>query len=201
MKLNDLFEGPPYDLGNLTHPIWKDEDLISDNALARDYIFLGTLERAGKEFNYHLLKTKRSALVTHKKENAEKNNIVVTLLFQKAPGLPVKNELQVDTVMADPAFQSRDLTSALYIVLARYGYAVISDFTQYTGGKKLWQKLAKESEIRKFVVRIWDDEAQDWVKDENGVPVVYNAANITDDKIWQAVSTDEGTRLLVLQNK
>jgi len=204
MKMQQLFEGP-YHMDQDMKPVIKMDNYPSLDAMHRTCHFLGTLEKDGKEFNFWLSHTKAVAEVTveAKDDIGQLKQLVVTKIrFHNRAGLPIKNELQVDTVYTHPDYQRTQLAMALYVVLARYDYTIVSDFTQYNGGKALWKKLAKESEARKFVVRVWDDETQDWMKDSSGSVMKYNAENMDDEEIWKDISQhNEATTLLVLSSK
>lgn len=89
---------------------------------------------------------------------------------------------------------------ALYVLLARYKYTIVSDFVQYNGGKALWKQLASESSVRQFVVRIWSDETEDWLRDSSGDVVKYKGDNIPDSEIWHK-DTTQSTTLLVLSSE
>jgi hypothetical protein len=89
----------------------------------------------------------------------------------------------------------------MYILLARYGYTIVSDFKQYNGGKGLWRKMALESDARRFAVRIWSDAAEDWIRAEDGEPLLYNGENLGDDEVWHSIDAHmEPTTLLVLSH-
>lgn len=203
MKVAELFEGP-YHIGQ-DAPFVKAKSYPSLEGLQRENTLLGTLEKDGNEFHFWLSKTKGSAKVTVASKDdigQDRQLVVVNLVFQGKVGLPVKNELQVNTVYTDPDFRTSWLAGALYIVLARYDFAIVSDFQQYNGGKALWKKLAKESDARNYAVRVWDDNQEDWIKDEDGNPLKYTAANLADDQIWLDISKhDEATTLLCLQHR
>lgn len=202
--MQQLFEGP-YHMDQDMKPVIKMDNYPSLENLQRLNYFLGTLEKDGKEFNFWLNKNNYHAEVTVEGNDdiGQLRQLVVTKVrFDNRAGLPVKNELQVDTVYTHPKYFSLNLAMALYVVLARYNYTVVSDFTQYNGGKALWKKLAKESEARKFVVRVWDDETQDWMKDSSGNAMKYNAENMDDEEIWKDISQhNEATTLLVLSSE
>jgi hypothetical protein len=204
MKIQELFEGP-YHIAQDAKPVVKMDNYPSLENLHRLNDFLGTLQKDGTEFNFWLNKDKYYAEVTTSAldDISQKRQLTVTKVgFNNRANLPVQNELQVETVFTHPKYQSQNLAMALYVVLARYNFTIISDFTQYNGGKALWKKMAKESSARQFVVRIWDDELEDWVKDELGGIIKYNAENLDDEQIWDDISrNNEATTLLVLTSK
>lgn len=205
MKASEvLFEGP-YHIGQDYVPTVKLGAFPSMEGLKRENDFLGTLEKVGIKYHFWLTKSKQRAKITTEGKDdigQVRQRVVVEVEFQQSLGLPINNEIRVKQVYTDPDFRGGWLAGALYVVLVRYGFSVVSDFTQYNGGKALWKKLAKESEARNYVVRVWDDQTQDWIKDVNGRPVKYNVVNSNDQQIWKDISQhNEATTLLVLQNK
>lgn len=204
MKISQLFEGP-YFTDQTSKPVVKMDIYPSLSALQRECFFLGTLIKEDLEFNFWLNFNKKVAEVTiaTKDDIGQDRHMVVTKLrFDNRANLPVKDELQVDTVYTHDDYKRLSLAMALYVVLCRYGYTIVSDFTQYRGGKGLWKKLAKESEARKFVVKVWSDEAGDWVKDSEGNPIHYTAENLEDEEVWKDISFhNEATALLVLTSE
>lgn len=190
MKINDLFEGPYQIGGQLPHVEVRDSYTSLEN-LKREFDHLGVLTKRDRNFNFWLTKppyrSNTNARVTTDSVNELNKSVqldVTTLWFDNRAGLPVKNELQVGKVYTHPEFRGMWLAGALYIVLARYGFTIVSDFDQYRGGKELWKKLAAESEARNYVVRVWDDTTTDWVRDQNNEPLKYNADNLADEQVW-----------------
>lgn len=201
MKMSNLFEGP-YFLDQDMKPVVKMDSYPSLENLQRLNNHLGTLEKDGAEFNFWLSKNNYHAEVTiaAKDDIGQDRQLVLTKVrFDNRAHLPVDNELQVDTVYTNPKYQSLGLAMALYVVLVRYGYTIVSDFTQYRGGKALWKKLANEADARNFVVKVWSDQLEDWIKDADGNPTKYNASNLDDEDVWKDIfNHDEPTTLLVL---
>jgi hypothetical protein len=59
-----------------------------------------------------------------------------------------------------------------------------------------------ESLIRKFVIRIWSDALEDWLRDETGEIIIYNGENIDEFFIWNnSEHKKEPTSLLVLTSQ
>lgn len=201
MKLQQLFEGP-YHIDSDFRPHIKMDSFPSLAGLNRENEFLGTLTKGEKEYNFWLGNGKHAARVTTEAidEIGQLRQLVVTRLdFQRASGIPVENELHAHTVYTHPDYRGEFLAGALYILLARYGYAVVSDFEQWNGGKALWKKMAKESEMRKYAIRIWDDSQEDWFRDNNGNVLKYNASNLDDESIWQDIAKNaQPTTLMAL---
>ena len=202
MKLQQLFEGP-YHIDSDYRPSIKMDSYPSLEGLNRECEFLGALLKNEKEYNFWLSNTKKVAKVTtpaYDEIGQFRQLSVVRLEFQSKAGIPVENELHAHTVYTHADYRGEFLAGALYILLARYGYSIVSDFEQWNGGKALWKKMARESEMRKYVVRVWDDNEQDWMKDAAGEVIKYNASNLDDDKVWTELSKScDPTTLLVLQ--
>ena len=198
MKVSDLFEGP-YHIDQDRAPVVKATAQPSDEGLRRENDLLGELHFGDEVFSFWLSKNKKAAIVSTKIQNS--NSIVLTVKFDNRAGLPVKNELQVHTVYNQQHHRNKNLAMAMYVLLARYGFTVVSDFEQFNGGKALWQKMAKESSTRNFVVRVWSDEKEDWIRDQDGTVLSYDGTNIDDADIWNSANRKyEPTSLLVLSS-
>jgi hypothetical protein len=89
------------------------------------------------------------------------------------------------------------LAGAAYILLARHHYTVVSDLYQYIPGKELWKKISAESNSRNYSVFIWNQWTNDWLRDENDMPIRYDSGNLYDSEIWHSVNSQK-TCLLVL---
>lgn len=205
MKISEiLFEGPYHHDGDWA-PAMKLAAFPSFDGLKRENLLLGTLDRSGKEYHFWLSASKLVARVST--EDLDdigqlRQQVVTEIRFHKSSaGLPVQNELQVHTVFSDPDHRQAQLAMALYVVLCRYGYTIVSDFEQFNGGKALWKKMAAEADARKFVIRVWSDADSDWIRDVAGEPISYDAYNLSDETIWQDFSKHmEPTTLLVLSS-
>lgn len=204
MKIDQLFEGPYEFRRDAPHISTKEYPSLE--GLKRENVALGTMDRYGETFYFWLSKSHGTAKVTTPGKDdigQDRQQTVVNISFQQLPfDLPVSKPLQVYTVFTDSDYRNRWLAGALYIVLARYGFSVVSDYHQYNGGVALWKKLATESGARKYVVRVWSDETEDWVKDADGNPIQYNAANLQHEDVWNSLAKrDEATTLLVLSHQ
>jgi hypothetical protein len=133
MKTQELFEGP-YHMDQDARPIIKMDNYPSLENLRRMNDFLGTLEKGGTEYHFWLNKGKFYAEVTTSgvDDIGQPRQLTITKVrFNNRSNLPVENELQVESVYTHAKFQTRGLAMALYVVLARYGFTIVSDFTQY----------------------------------------------------------------------
>lgn len=204
MKASELFEGP-YSIDSDYRPHIKMDSYPSLAGLRRENEFLGTLTKDGSDYNFWINNGHTVVEITTEANDdiGQLRQLVVTKIrFDNRSHLPVKKELQVDTVYTHEKYRKEWLAGALYILLSRYGFSIVSDFSQYRGGIGLWKKLATESDARKYSVRVWDDETSDWIKDSDGSPVNYGANNLSDDEIWKDISRhSEAITLLVLQSK
>lgn len=116
--------------------------------------------------------------------------VIITLDFKEQmishsnPGLSLPGAVQVDLVVANDKTLARGGFGAqLYISLVtKLGMSIISDNTQYQGGKELWKKLAGAQQG--YVVNIIEDGKVRL--DDNQKPFVYNGSNLPDDELWSA---------------
>jgi hypothetical protein len=176
--------------------------------LHREYRYLGTLQKNEKEYNFWLSKTNElngvARVTTPGVDEIGQNRqlAVVRAEFQPCRRFDIKNAMRVHIAYTHPDYRSEFLTGGLYILLARCGYSIVSDFEQLNGGRTLWKKQGNEADAREYVMRIWSDEIEDWVLGDDGEPLRYNAANLDDDQIWYDISANcEPTTLLVLSSK
>lgn len=210
MKIRDListklFEGP-YDMEDDYRPVIHLPSFPSQENLQRLSDFLGELHRNNRVYSFWLFHNLAVAKITTSALDdigQTREQVVSEIRFNNRAIIPnLSKKLQIEMVYTDPKFQADALAASMYITLCRYGFNIISDYTQYNGGKAIWKKLAKESDSRKIAVRVWSDNIDDWVKDENGTPIKYTGDNLADKQIWDSVfGTEEKTRLLVLSAK
>jgi hypothetical protein len=212
MKLSDILAEMPTDLNKDAPFVFNiDGSYISNNSLKRDFNFLGDLKVQSTNFKFWLNKKNNRALVTSVAEsgnapelkdgNGESTNIIVVDLHLKNNSeVEVSNPIQVDTVSVNSKYESIGLSGILYVVLARYGFSVISDFEQYNGGVGLWKKISRYANQRKYVVRIWNIRNGEFVVDNNGLPLAYDEKNLQQDQVWNKIGQQTET-LLVLSSK
>lgn len=177
----------------------------SNRTLAREYIRLAQKKLRDIRYDFWYSESRGLAICTSTaidEFGEQTNQILAQVNFQDYAELPVKNPLQVKEVHAYVKVAGMGLASELYTLLAARGFTVVSDFTQYTGGKELWKKLAKSTSASNFKVQIFDDQNEDWFRDDTLEPICYNTENLSDDKIWIDISKQhKPTTLLALMRK
>lgn len=212
MKLSEILAEMPTDLNKDAPFVFNiDGSYISNNSLKRDFNFLGDLNIQSTNFKFWLNKKNNRALVTIQSENGtvpelkdgvgeSTNLIVVDLHLKNNSDVLVHNPIQVDTVSTNSRYESIGFAGILYVVLARYGFSVISDFEQYNGGVGLWKKIARYSNQRKYVVRIWNIRNDEFMINPDGSPIAYDEKNLQQDQVWNKIGQQTET-LLVLSSK
>lgn len=135
-----------------------------------------------------------AALDLQRKTNLGKDIVAVERCWEDA------NLIQVEGVCVDPTERDKGLATRLYeALILKCGITLISDFEQYDGGKMLWQKIARESDL--IAVFVLDTEQSAfWPYD--GSKVVYDGGCIPEEKIW-SISPDQKCHgiVLVAENK
>lgn len=142
---------------------------------------------------------------TRKPDNAAGLHIVgmlefkpIDLAYDRLIRAENKNAIQVDSVEVFNKFKYVGTGAFLYKSLIEYGFVLISDHTQYIGGRKLWEKLVKDPTIAVYVIRNGTS-----ISDENGEPIRYDGKNIPDNIIWKEHqdSPEDSTRYTLLVAK
>lgn len=211
MKIEDLFEMP--DFINKEMPVVMSGTMrfYSEDTVNRDFDIIGKVKINDEEFWSILKKDKSFAVIgvlsVRKEDQKVGLSLIGKLEFKNKPDLSYdeviftpKNVLQVDVVEVYSKEKSNGFGYNLYLSLVEHGYVLISDHTQYVGGRKLWEKLAKFSG-NKFDVYVIDNG--NVILDESGKPLKYDGKNIADEKIWKAPSktAKESTRYVLLAMK
>ena len=204
MKARELltFESP-YDLGSAPPSFKQDVMEISDSTLQREFLHLGDLDLDERAFSFWLRKTEAVAYVTVgpvERNGRRYHQVVTEVWFENRYVLDVPRQLQVRKTNTNKNYTGLGLAMAMYIVLARYGYSVVSDYEQFTGGINLWKKISRESKDRKYVVKVWNDRVEDWVRGSSGKPLHFDSTNIDDSVIWN-LEKSEPTSVLVLTSR
>jgi hypothetical protein len=170
---------------------------ISTNSLSRNYIPLGIIEADDKSVELHLLNDDRAHVIgtvpVVKPDGEESNSNIFTLNFKdeltisKIPiGLDASKIIQVNSVSVRPRYEGYGIASFAYSRLAEMGFIILSDCSQFTDGRKLWEKMAKKAHLNSYKIFVLDDEFG--LVEKDGEPVSYDGTNINADAIW---SSDE----------
>lgn len=190
MKLEELFESPIFK--NTELRMAPARPFYSEDSLARNYEPIH-ISKTSKGIKYMVYFKKDRALASlgfpgQRKDGKFGMDIISTVYF-KDPILsgqkiiPTgKNVVQVSLVETVPTEQSQGWGLYLYTSLAEAGYVVISDNTQYIGGKALWKRIASETMHSKYKVYVVDDGVVRL--NSNGTPVTYDSKNIDDADLW-----------------
>lgn len=126
-------------------------------------------------------------------DGVPRHRIVASLDLQRRAGLGKDiiaverswedaNVAQAEGICVDPVERNKGLATRLYEALVlRCGITLMSDFEQYSGGKMLWQKIARESDqIAVFVLDT--EQSAFWPYD--GKKVIYDGGCIPEERIW-----------------
>lgn len=114
-------------------------------------------------------------------------HIVVTADFKDTQDLgpdvaQLKGALQIDLVVANNQKLARQgFGTKLYFALAEAGMTIISDNTQYKGGKQLWVNMAQRAG-QNFVINILDNGKVRVGAD--GKPVEFDGTNESPESLW-----------------
>lgn len=211
MKIEDLFEMP--DFINKEMPVTMSGSMrfYSEDTIAREFDIIGKVKINDEDFWSILKKDKSFAVIGVLGVREDDNKSGLQLIGQldfKEPDLAFDREiktpeevLQVDSVQVFSKSKFQGIGYNLYLSLVEYGYIIVSDHTQYTGGKKLWEKIARSSASKKFEVYVIDNGHP--IVDGEGKPLKYDGTNLADEKIWKAPakSAKESTRYVLLMMK
>lgn len=211
MRFSDILSEMPTDLNkDAPFAFSIDGSYISNSSLSRDFNFLGSLELDSIEFKFWISKRINRSLITTvaTEKNSDtvdstdnlKNLIACDAAFNLQPIGDLDNSIQIDTVSTNSRYTGRNLAMIMYVILARYGYSVVSDFAQYSGGVGLWKTIARQSGNRKYVVRVWNIKSASWLTDKQGKVVSFDLTNVPNDKVWNKAGQPTQT-LLVLTAK
>lgn len=198
MKVNELLnilnEMPYVHDGKMKREPFKNT-FLSDSSLERNYAMLGFVEARDEVVECHILVDDHPNVTgTIKEKHPEgydSNRVVFSLRFKSKHTIvkiPQKIDqsriLQVDKVSIDKDFEGFGIASFVYAQLAKRGFLVLSDTSQFTDGKMLWKTMATKANLRNYKIFVLDDEYGFIKKD--GEPVVYDGSNIDDAKIWSS---------------
>lgn len=209
--MKDILVETPYHHDGVMKTRGSTPTFTSDSSISRMYEPLIEFDAKQEMVRFFKLKAtdKVIGVVRRKKPDTKEdsNEIIFTLRFKhkhtliKTPTeLKGKKILQVDKVFTDEDFRGEGFASLVYITLAQKGFIVISDSSQFTDGKMLWKKMAREAHAKDYNVFILDDE-YGFVKGEDGKVMKYDSKNIDDAKIWTKGQDFAGEHILLVMTK
>lgn len=105
--------------------------------------------------------------------------------------------LQVDLVQANGNEQGTGFGYEIYKAILSAGYALFSDYVQYNGGRKLWEKIIRRAGQDGHYVLVCRDGHI--MKDAEGKPIKFNGANIPVEQVWGGRDRQD-TLLVALNN-
>lgn len=159
--------------------------IIFDKETPRASIVKAELEDVGSEPRHIAV-----AMLELNKQKTIGDNVISVKRFWEDPDV-----LQVEGVCVERRFQESGFATQLYEALVlKCGVILMSDNTQYEGGKALWQKIARNSEA--LAVFILDTDAGVFFP-YDGTKTVYDGVCIPEEKIW-SVHPDIGRFGVVL---
>lgn len=199
MKLKDLFEMPEYIDSDLNlDGIEQHNQQFSLEEFNRDFTVLVNRSVGGNNIVIGMAKDRSKAIAGY-----IKNDVVISqcvLEFHPASDLgEAGNGLQVDVVQAKDDARGTGFGYELYKTLLDAGYTLVSDHTQYRGGKALWMKVLRRAAADGHYVMILKDGK--FMRDASGQIIKYDGTNIPDDQIWgKKGSVPHFNTLLVARN-
>lgn len=207
MKLQDLFEMPDF-IDKDIEPFPFQTNTLSVDTINRSF---GVIKKVliKKHEGWICLKKDQSVAVigylsNRKPDNKPAMTIVGEVEFKASLDLSwvheiiveSKGALQVDGASVLSAFHGGSIATGMYFALAEVGYVILSDTTQYRGGRKLWGKLIAFSKASNCAVYIIDNGK---VLMDNDKPLIYNGSNYLADDIWATKkSSPDGSKRHVL---
>jgi len=209
MKLSELLEMAPVFKNSEANNLTMSQLFLTDESIKRDFIDLGNVKINADEYKVVLRKSLGIAFIGKigKRELDGKPGIEIIgdVEFkhkQTISGLksftPNDKILQVSTVVIEPNNRIIGLGFYLYLTLAKAGYMIVFDNTQYIGGKALWKKIAAKVLKDDYAVYVLDHgEVR---LDDKGDPIVYDGSNIDDAELWSE-NVDKKYTLFALRSK
>lgn len=199
MKLSDVLSETPY-----LHPGAMSREIVLDGSYSIETIKREFTKRLGVISGTSILMDTNSSIVIGVAVNdklTSQGRVLPTfvLMFKRRVLLKFPNKfpnvIQVDKVAIDPAKGNRGTMSEVYKLIVDSGFTLISDVTQYETAQGLWKKLARDRDYTMYVA----DIDHGLFKDSDGVPIVYDGTNISDQEIWSTGSDYDGQyRVLIL---
>lgn len=182
---------------------YKKNSYISDNSLSREYKLIARYENLDLYLHSNPQTEGLVGIFQFEDDGEIKNLLAFHLFFHEKDELciPMPKVLQVDLVTIHDIVRNTGIASRAYIELVKLGFTIASDFSQYRGGRALWEKIAKNASKYKMKVTIWDKNQKEFIQDLEGKVIVYNGDSINSDEIWTNDNNNPITdRVLVLSN-
>lgn len=198
MKLNQIkkliSEMPFQHPGSMKREL-TGNSFISKNTLTRNYKFLGMIEADDMFVELHLLDDDLPHVIgtvqAVKPDGEQTNKNIFTLRFKQnltikniPKELDVSKTVQVDNVSVWKTFEGYGIASYAYSRLAEIGFIILSDSTQFTDGRKLWEKMARKAHLNSYKIFLLDDEYG--FVERDGEPISYSGTNINAEEIWSS---------------
>lgn len=203
MKLQTLLEMPEFIQRELAREPLQLR-IISVEAFDREFDLLKSEQFGdGTVVAYGLRKDRSAAIVGElfMKNKRPYLSIKIHLAFHEEPQVgEIQGEaLQVNIVRAAPDTKSYGYGYNLYHSIVDKGIALISDNVQYIGGKKLWDKVIRNSRDDGFHVYVL--RRGEWVRDVDGKVIKFNGTNIPADQIWGRPGSLDAHHTLLVATK
>ena len=146
--------------------------IIFDKQTPRASIVKAELENMGGELRHVAV----AMLELNNQKTLGDNVISVKRFWEDA------QVLQVEGVCVERRLQESGFATQLYEALVlKCGVILMSDNTQYEGGKALWQKIARSSDALSVFILDTDEGA---FFPYDGTKAIYDGMSIPEDKIW-----------------
>lgn len=203
MKLEDLKEAPQYVDKELDKKFETSVVFASDDALKSDYDELLKIHdpNGDEDLEAYIRKSKSAAIIGHRevRQSDGKHGLrpYTRVEFKKTPNLDgiryiSSNDdvLQVSIVTTSEQNRKLGFGMLLYLALAKNGFTIVSDNTQYVGGKELWKSIASKVVGSRYKIFVLENGDLMMDGDE---PVVYDGSNIDDALLWSENSDKKYT--------
>lgn len=172
-KFLQVNESPYHTTGEYEHRQLKNVDPVySEATLIRVFDKIGQVNLA----EFYLSKTKAFAVAVDPTSRV----MYTHLSFKKIPTEKVNlsNVLQVDGVMTGDSIQGLGMTAGLYVSLVKAGFVLVSDAVQFTPGKQLWKRVARDAASEGLKVTLY--------RDGKFITNHYDGVNVPDSEIWSS---------------
>ena len=207
MKLQDLFEMPDF-IDKDIEPFPFQHKSYSVEAIERSFDVIKKLKIGKNTFWVAIKKNKEIAVLGVFSTRAEDKKPILKVIAEvefkstldlswgREFDIDAEHVLQVDGASVLTTHQVSGVGTNLYLALAEAGYVVLSDTTQYRGGRKLWEKLISFSQASGCAVYIIDNGK---VIMDDDKPLIYNGTNYSANEIWASKkSSPDGSKRHVL---